>query len=74
MMEKLDFRRIQQRDFDKNPRPDIVVNSVNPGYVASDRRNLSSVSRKSRPGIFLMGAKRSTQNHLVEKSLLIPAH
>ena len=43
-MGKLDFGRIQQHDFDKDPRPDIL--SVNPGYVATDRRNVNYLSEK----------------------------
>ena len=28
--------RIQQREFDQDPREDIVVNSVHPGYIKTD--------------------------------------
>jgi len=28
--------RIQQRHFDQDPRPDLIVNSVHPGYVDTD--------------------------------------
>lgn len=28
--------RIQQRYFDQDPRPDLIVNSVHPGYVDTD--------------------------------------
>ena len=28
--------RIQQRHFDKDQRPDIIINHLNPGYVATD--------------------------------------
>ena len=30
------FIRIQQRMMDRDPRPDIVVNHVNPGFVDTD--------------------------------------
>lgn len=28
--------RIQQRHFDRDPRPDLIVNSVHPGFVDTD--------------------------------------
>ena len=31
--------RIQQRQFDQDPREDLIVNSVHPGYVDTDMTN-----------------------------------
>jgi len=31
--------RIQQRNFDQDPRSDIIVNSVHPGFVDTDMTN-----------------------------------
>ena len=31
--------RVQQRNFDQDPRPDIIVNSVHPGFVDTDMTN-----------------------------------
>lgn len=35
--------RIQQRDFDADPRPDIIANHVHPGYVKTKMASFKGV-------------------------------
>jgi len=47
--------RIQQREMEKDPRKDIVVNHVHPGYVDTDmtsHRGVLSIDRGSESGVF----------------------
>ena len=36
--------RIQQRQFDQDPREDLIVNCVHPGYVSSDMTSHKGIS------------------------------